>query len=158
MQYREAHPSDVPAIVVMRADWGGDAERQGGRMARYLAGEHHPRHALRPRVMFVACDGHSIAGYIAGHLTRRFGCDGELEWIHVAPAYRGTGVAAELLRRLVAWFGARGAARVCVDVTPDNAAARRFYARHGAHPLQPSWMVWDDIAAVPTIPPGRSPS
>src|SRR5204863_20299 len=84
----EASPSDVPAIVALRSDWGDDAPRRGDRMARYLAGEHHPREALRPRVMFVAHDRESITGYIAGHLTRRHGCDGELEWIFVAPAHR----------------------------------------------------------------------
>ena len=149
MQYREPEPSDFDAIARLRDDWADDAARLGERLARYVAGGHHPRGALAPRVMWVAGDGDGLAGYACGHLTRRHGCDGELEQLWVAAAHRGRGVADELLRRVAAWLVARGARRVCVDVTPENAVARRFYARHGARPLLPHWMVWDDIAIVP---------
>jgi len=104
-----------------------------------------------------------IVGLIAGHLTRRFGCDGELEWISVRPEYRGLGVASQLLCRLAEWFLAQdlgsmlgptlperglGARRICVDVEPTNRIARRFYARHGAVDLKPHWMVWEDIGKL----------
>jgi ribosomal protein S18 acetylase RimI-like enzyme len=124
---------------------GGSADE---RMARYLAGEHHPQQALLPRVSFVALKGDRMVGYIAGHLTRRYECDGELQWIYVAPEHRGSGVAAELLRRLAAWFAEQPAARVCVNVEPDNARARRFYTRHGAEELNKYWLVWENISVV----------
>jgi hypothetical protein len=38
-----------------------------------------------PRVSYVAFEQGLIVGFIAGHLTRRYGCDGELEWINVSP-------------------------------------------------------------------------
>jgi ribosomal protein S18 acetylase RimI-like enzyme len=117
-------------------------------MARYLAGEHHPQHALMPRVLYVALEGETPVGYIAGHLTRRYECDGELQWIYVLPERRGSGVALELLRLLAAWFVEHKASRICVDVTPTNTPARRFYARHGAVTLKPYWLVWDDIGVV----------
>ena len=115
-------------------------------MLRYLAGEHHPQQALLPRAMWMASDGRSPIGYVAGHLTRRFGCDGELQWIYVIPGNRRTQVASKLLRFLAEWFLERGARRICVDVGDDE--ARPFYKRHGAVELNRHWMVWNDIAVV----------
>ena len=117
-------------------------------MGRYLNREHHPQQALMPRVIYVAWEGDALVGYIAGHLTRRYGCDGELQWIYVIPEYRGSGVASELLRLLAAWFMEQDASRVCVDHDPANTVARRFYMRQGALPLNEYWLVWSDIKVV----------
>ena len=126
-------------------------------MTRYLAGQHHPVEALGPRVAYVAEEGDGMVGYIAGHLTRRFGCDGELQWIVVDPERRGRGTADALLRRLAGWFVAEGARRVCVDVLPSNRRARRFYARHGARPVDDRWMEWADIGVVLSSSPWSAP-
>jgi len=148
LHYREAETSDVPALAQIRAaDWGSEEYWQA-RITGYLNGELHPQKALAPRVMYVALEGDTIVGFIAGHLTRRYECDGELEWINVIPERRGTGTASELLRRLAAWFVAEKVRKVCVDVDPANPVARRFYARHGAQNLNPHWMIWNDIAEV----------
>jgi GNAT superfamily N-acetyltransferase len=117
-------------------------------MARYLDGEHHPRQALLPRVIWVASDGDSLVGYAAGHLTRRHQCDGELQWIYVLPERRRAGIASELLRRLAGWFVEQRAVRVCVNVDPTNATALRFYARHDVGTMNDHWRVWEDISAV----------
>lgn len=53
-----------------------------------------------------------VSGRDSGHLTRRHGCEGEVQYLYVAPAYRRTGVASRLLRQLAAWFDAEGAARI----------------------------------------------
>ncbi len=117
-------------------------------MARYLRREHHPQKALMSRVIYLAETAEGPVGYIGGHLTERYGCDGELQYLYVAPSHRRTGVASQLLRALVPWFRERGASRVCVDVEPENHGARSFYAYHGAVPLNPHWMVWDDIGLI----------
>ena len=101
----------------------------------------------------MALDGESRIAYIAGHLTRRFDCDGELQYLYVLPAYRGGAVAPALLRRLAGWFVELGARRVCVNVGNDRAG--RFYARHGARELEKHWMVWEDIEAVMAETPSR---
>ncbi len=88
--------------------------------------------------------------FIAGHLTRRFGCDGELEWLDVVAECRRTGVAGELWRALATWFAGRQARRICVDVDPQNAPARAFYRKHGAQDLNPHWLVWPDTSVVAT--------
>lgn len=143
VEYRRATPADVPRFVNLprRGEAGGDP-----RMLQYLMGLHHPRHALAPRAMWVAEAGSMPVGYVAGHLSRRFGCEGELQWIYVVPEHRGTAVASTLLRLLAAWFIEQGARRVCVDVGDD--AARPFYRRHGAEELGEHWMMWEDISAL----------
>jgi GNAT superfamily N-acetyltransferase len=147
VQYRQADPADIPAMARIRSeDEGGGASEE--RMARYLAGEHHPQQALMPRVIYVALAGDSLVGYIAGHLTRRYACDGELQWIYVIAEHRGRGVASELLRRLAAWFAEQNASRICVNVGEPNRIARRFYTRHGAEYLARHWLVWNDIHVV----------
>ncbi len=158
MRYRIARQSDVPAMARLRAAGQPSEEAWKLRIASYLAKEHHPRHALRPRVCYVALAGDALAGYIAGHLTRRYHCDGELQWINVVAEQRGTGVAAELLRRLAKWFVKQKARRVCVDVDPANAPARRFYTKYGAHTLNAHWLVWPDIKVAVSMQKSRRAS
>jgi GNAT superfamily N-acetyltransferase len=147
VSYREATLADVPEMVRCRV---GDPTigPADPRMALYLEGKHHPQHALAPRVMFVCLEKDSAVGYIGGHLTRRYGCDGELQYLYGIPQHRRNRIASELLALLAEWFSARGASRICVDVEPDNATARAFYARHGAVELSAYWMVWTDITAM----------
>lgn len=144
MRIREARLADVARLAEIRAGdtEAGPADR---RMERYLAGTHHPGDALAPRVMYVALEGEHIAGYIAGHLSTRFDCRGELQYLYVARDYRRRGAASALLMALTNWFIEQDARRVCVDVVPENAAARAFYRQHGAVELNRAWMVWEDI-------------
>jgi len=148
VHYRLSEKSDVPAMARVRAQEWETEEYWNTRIARYLDRELHPQHALLPRVSYSALQGDSLVGFIAGHLTRRFACDGELEWINVIPERRGTAVASELLRLLAAWFVAQNAFRICVDVDPANTTARGFYLRHGAEDLNPHWLFWNDIRVV----------
>lgn len=147
VRYRKAALGDVPALALLRhqGEAGGASE---DRMRRYLAGEHHPQQALLPRVMWMAEVAQSPVGYVAGHLTRRFGCDGELQWIYVVREHRAGHVAKELLCHLASWFVEHKAVQVCVDVGDER--ARRFYKRHGAEDLSKHWLVWNDISGVRT--------
>lgn len=148
MILREAQPADIPEIAELRAgDWG-TADYWKERISAYLNAELDPKDAFGARVAFICEDSNLIVGLIAGHLTRRFGCDGELQWISVRAEHRNRGIATQFLGRLADWFVAHGAKRVCVDVEPANAAARRFYARRGAKDLRPHWMFWEDIGAA----------
>ena len=146
--YRLVEKSDVPAMARIRAAEWETEDYWKNRIFGYLDHTLHPQHALIPRAIYVALHGDAVIGFIAGHLTRRYQCDGELEWINVIPEHRGRGVASELLRLLAVWFGEQKASRICVDVDPANTAARRFYSRHGAQSLNPHWMVWSDIKVV----------
>ena len=147
IRFREASVDDVAGLEAARKSdsEGGPADP---RMARYLRGEHHPQKALMPRVMYLAENTERAVGYIGGHLTERYGCDGELQYLYVVPSHRRAGVASELLRMLIVWFQEHRAARICVDVEPENQGARIFYTRHGAIPLNPHWMLWEDIGVT----------
>ena len=146
--YREASKSDVAEMARIRAASWGDEEYWMRRIQGYLQCEIHPQKALNPRVSFVAVEKNEVVGLIAGHLTQRHGCDGELEWIDVVASRRGSGIASRLLVLLAEWFIEQNALRICVDVQPSNTAARQFYRRHGAEELNPHWMVWKDIKTV----------
>jgi ribosomal protein S18 acetylase RimI-like enzyme len=148
IQYREAVQSDIPDLAQIRAAVSGTPEGWLMRISGYLNGEHHPQQALRPRILYIASKDDVVVGFIAGHLTRRFECNGELEWINTIPEYRRYGIASELLRLLAAWFVENKSIKVCVDVDPDNSAAQQFYKRHGAENLNKHWLVWNDIGIV----------
>lgn len=149
--YRQARPNDIPAMAEIRAaDWG-DAEYWRDRILQYLTYKQHPTEALHPRISFVAIEQERVVGLVAGHLTTRLGCEGELEWISVRSEYRRHGIASQLLCHLATWFTGQGAQRVCVDVQPSNHGARRFYERYGAKDLKPHWMVWEDIRTASVV-------
>lgn len=143
IQYRQAILDDVPALAKLRTQGWGEENYWIERITGYLKGEHHPQQALMPRIAFAATDVDMIVGFVAGHLTKRFDCDGELEWIDVEPAYRRMRIASSLVKILACWFIDQQAYKICVD--PGNPEARSFYSFLGAGSLNQHWMVWTDI-------------
>ena len=148
VHYREAKKSDIPAMARIRASEWGSEDYWITRITGYMNRELHPQKALMPRVFYVASENGSLIGLIAGHLTQRYNCDGELEWINVIPERRGDGIAWELLCLLAGWFAEQKASRICVDVDPENTIARHFYECYGAERLNEHWMVWNDIGTM----------
>jgi len=144
VSYRVATSRDAPAMTLAHG-----SEPVDERIAAYLDGQHHPQHALEPRIAFVAIGGGSVAGYAAAHLTTRHGCAGEVQYLFVTPAYRRRGIGSELLRRLAGWLAAQGAHRVCVPLANDSAPeAKPFLEDAGAGPIgQRFWYGWDDIGS-----------
>ena len=117
-------------------------------MTAYFEGRHNPQQALPARIGYVATADNEVIGYTAGHRTRRYSCDGEVQYLFVAPAYRRQGVASGLLRSLARWFDAEGVAKVCVDVNVTSPGAEAFYASQGASRLNDYWYVWEDFAVI----------
>jgi ribosomal protein S18 acetylase RimI-like enzyme len=142
---RRADSRDIPAMAKIRAEAWETQDYWESRVEAYLAGRIAAQHALPGHAVFVAEANGVVVGLVAGHRTTRHECQGELEWINVARAQQGRGIAGNLLAAMAAWFVEQEALRVCVNVAPDNGAARAFYARHGAADLKPFWMVWKDI-------------
>jgi GNAT superfamily N-acetyltransferase len=147
IDYREASSADVPAMARCRDD-DREVGPADGRMAAYLDGQHHPGQALAPRTAFVAIDGDSVVGYIAGHATTRHGFDGEVQYLYVAPRYRRNRVATTLLQSLARWFQEREIRRVCVNANIESPAAVPFYLALGAASLNKYWYFWDDIGVL----------
>ena len=144
--YREATEQDIPRIAELRAAYSGTAGYWTERIGDYHKGVLYPQKARRPRIMFVACDGDQIVAFIAGHLSTRYECQGELQWIDTIETHRRRGIASLLLQLLGKWFIENAAHKVCVD--PGNADARRFYQANGAQNLNEHWMFWPDIRAI----------
>ncbi len=148
IQYRKIVSTDIPALAAIRSANWGDLDYWQHRISGYINGELHPQQALMQRDIFVATDGDKIVGFIAGHLTKRLGCEGELEWLDVAEDYRRMGIASELLKLLADWFVQQNCFRICVDVDPKNMKAQNFYRKHGAENLNEHWLFWKDISVV----------
>ena len=149
--YRVASLDDVDQLAGIRAvEWGTVTYWQG-RIRGYMTGL-GPQKALAERTVVVATQADIIVGFAAAHLTRRLGCNGELQWINVERRSRGLGIAARLLELVAAWFVEHQSTRVCVD--PDD-ASRDFYVRHGAEPLNNHWLVWPDIGTLARKAPER---
>jgi GNAT superfamily N-acetyltransferase len=104
----------------IRASEWGEVEYWQTRIGGYLAGSLNPQQALALRHCLVAIADDQVIGFAAGHLTRRYGCAGEIQWINVAREWRGRKVASELVSALAKRFVAHGALRVCVDVEPQT--------------------------------------
>lgn len=145
IQYREADKFDIPAIAQIRARNWETEEYWNARISGYMDCQLHPQQALMPRIIYIASQADAIVGFIAGHLTKRYDCDGELEWIDVIQECRRSGIASELLQLLAAWFIEHKAVQICVDVDPANITAKHFYKKHGAKNLNRHWLVWEDI-------------
>lgn len=145
---RSAVDSDLSALAKLRAEEWGDESFWLERIARYRSGEHFPQQALRERELLVALENGTVLGLVAGHQTRRFGCDGELQWINVAKHRQGEGIGGKLLARMGAWFVEHDADRICVNVAAENTSARRLYASSGAKPFKESWMIWESARSM----------
>ena len=144
--YHQAIESDIPAIARIRAAYSASEAYWAERISHYHKGILNPQKALPPRIIFVAEYKGKIIAFIAGHLSTRLDCEGELQWIDTLEKHRGKGIATALVRILAKWFVEQGAHRICVD--PGNPLARKFYERNGAVSLDEHWMYWGDISSM----------
>ena len=146
--FREANADDAPAMIQCRNS-DPHAEPADPRIVGYLRGQHHPQQAMPSRNGFVAIDKGAVVGYIAGHLTTRHGCAGELQYLFVSSSYRRRGIGTELILHLARWFHFNSASDVCVALAADSPKeARPFFESLGAIPLKKDWYHWKDIGSV----------
>lgn len=144
--FREYVNTDLPAVAKLRSGSEDQVAHWQERISNYLAGIHNPQNALPQRVIAVAESDGVVVGFIAGQLTTRFSCQGELQWLDVSPKFRRRKIASQLIKVLAEWFIENGAFRICVD--PGTEIARRFYAANGATQLNNHWMFWSDIRDI----------
>ena len=76
---RKATSADVAAMAACQS--ADPANAANPRMAAYFERQHHPQRALFPRVGYVAVANGEVIGYIAGHLTTRHDCEGEIQYL-----------------------------------------------------------------------------
>lgn len=128
--WRDAHLGRVPSSLL--------AHRQ--------LGDLRVRVPVRLDTTSVASVGSRVAGFVVTHLD-------EIEQLYLHAAFRGTGIAAELLAHgegvIVAGFD-----RAWLAVVDGNARARRFYERHGWIDTgmfdNPAWMPDGTTIPVPS--------
>ncbi|HLX93109.1 MAG TPA: GNAT family N-acetyltransferase [Puia sp.] len=136
-------------MALLRSQRWGTVCYWENRIISYMRGELNPQLALPQRIAYIATGEGKVVGLIAGHLTSRFGCQAELEWIDVDLDWRGKGISTQLLHYLAAWFVEHSALHVCVNCASDNLPAQHFYRRNGAVTLSEHWLVWKDISSLP---------
>ena len=136
--YRHAFIQDVAFLAKIRGDYSGNEMAWKSRISGYMEGTYHPQKALSQRMIYVASANGNIVGFVAGHLTCRFNCEGELQWIDVVAEHRRQGVATELVKLLAGWLVEQKSYKICVD--PGNQSDRDFYQKIGAEILNDHWM------------------
>ena len=83
------------------------------------------------RLLLVAVEDGEVAGFSQSTLAGKEDSVGAIQWLHVAPARRGHGVGAALLRETEAALLDRGATLLEGRVLVANEAGNEFYGRHG---------------------------
>lgn len=142
------HRSDDPAhgggVEIRAVGWdhpGGAALREAQRLeirGRFYPELENSEPGPAPSggdmlVFYVAFDDGRAVG--CGGLRGIDGTHGELKRMYLDPAYRGTGVARELLRFLEADARDRGWERLVLETGDRMQAAQRFYTREGFTPI-----------------------
>ena len=106
-----------------------------------------PQQALPARTAFVAVGGGDLVGFVAGHKTRRFGCEGELQGINGVKEKCSLGVADRLMTEIGAWFATQGH-----DAFEKRRSFERdstqTYTRCGAQILNEHWMAREDARVM----------
>jgi ribosomal protein S18 acetylase RimI-like enzyme len=148
IEYRESTSEDILFLAEIRARNSATEEYWYDRISGYLKFTVNPQMAFKPRIIYVAHDDNVIVGFIAGHLSHRFECDGELQWIDVVQEYRKVGIASELVKKLARWFIDQNSLKICVD--PGNDIAINFYKKNGAGFLNEHWLFWKNISMIST--------
>ena len=145
---------DVEAIVDVTLQSFADAfnkpfymEREAAvyRWKAYIRKEHYPRDAKVPRIVYVSIINGEIVGFVAGHLTERFGLAGELQSIYILPEHQRRGLGTQLVVALAKWFKKWDAKEVCVD---HKNSSEDFYIKLGARFKDHGWLVWDNFLDV----------
>ena len=154
MSLRPATSADLPALLPLVAAYHaheGITPRPQPALARTLCGLlDHPD---RGRIWLIL-DGSRVAGYLAiafGYSIELGGREAAIDEIFVSPPHRGKGLGAAALADLVTWAGGEGLVALHLDVAPDNAGARRLYARQGFR----SFMGYDLMSLM--LPSGIAP-
>ncbi len=134
MEVVPATDADVPALCALlgvlfaqEAEFHPDSERQAVGLRAILG---------RPEVgqVLVLRDGPAVVGMVSLLFLPSTALGGRvalLEDMVIRPDVRGGGAGSRLLREAVAFARSAGCLRITLLTDADNAAAQRFYARHG---------------------------
>ncbi|MBE5779870.1 MAG: GNAT family N-acetyltransferase [Clostridiales bacterium] len=131
MDIRKAEMNELNAAVELAMHLWPDGERQE-RLDELKVLVTGPE-----SVIFLAWDGEIPAAYAQCQLRHDYveGCDsspvGYLEGVYVEPAYRGSGLAAQMLEKCQQWSRERGCTEFASDCELENGASLRFHMKNG---------------------------
>lgn len=124
VEYRTLGPDDLPLLERARAGLFDNAidERQAG---AFLA---DPRHEM---IVAVDAESGALVGFVSanGYLHPDKPPQAWINELSTLEAYRGRGIGAELVRRMLGLLAERGYGQVWLATEHDNAAARAVYRR-----------------------------
>jgi GNAT superfamily N-acetyltransferase len=142
--YIASKTASLPELI---EDYDRDIPFLTNRWRAYIQEGSRAQMATGDGFVFLAEREGQPVGYIAYHHTRRHGTQAELQSIYVRKEAQGAGVGAQLLHLIAARLIAEGTATMCVGFDPRN-PYRRFYLKHGAVEINPSWAVWSDVSVI----------
>jgi ribosomal protein S18 acetylase RimI-like enzyme len=126
-----------------------DNERRLQRWQNYISGGSSPQKAKVERVVFKALIDEKMVGYIAGHLTERYGKEAEIQSFYILIEHQRMGIGSKLLAQFLDWLAAYGVGSLCVGIDGAN-PYQQFYLKYGGAHLNPHWIFWDDLAVLRT--------
>ncbi len=138
VQLRPAASGDVAALLALEAAFPGDRLRRAS-LAQFVASDSVD--------VWVA----EVAGAVVGDaivVYRRGFHAARLLSLVVAPAHRGQGVGAALLRHAERAAARRGCVAMRLEVRADNRAARRLYQTHGYQTMGTTAGYYEDGSAA----------
>jgi [ribosomal protein S18]-alanine N-acetyltransferase len=148
IEIRRACVDDLPAILRIETK---SFDRDAWDRELFLDYLNRPARS----VFLVAAINRKVVGYaLAFHSETR----AEIHSIAVAPAQRGQGVAAALLRRIIALLRRRGFETVSLNVRLENEAAIRLYRKLGFQRVRRVNGYYEDGAPAWRMRRSRSPS
>jgi len=139
---REITPDDAPAAAGLAGELGYPATAAALKeRIEFLDG--HPDH-----VVFVACDGGKVIGWIDVCIALHLASDprAEIGGLVVSAAVRSQGIGAQLVARAEQWAVARGLTAMLVRSRHTREAAHRFYLREGYAVTKTSTVFTKDLA------------
>ena len=140
---RSAYPQDASAVAALAAeafrDYGGHYHADS-RLPRSLCDGVYVSWAERSCAVAGVADAVLLAedaGQLLGFVTLRLNSpqEGEVPLYGVHPAAQGRGIGRSLIAGALAWFKARGAARMVISTQITNMASQHVWIRCGFAPL-----------------------
>lgn len=118
-----------------------DFPRRLNRWKTYFRGE-SPGGSKPERIIYKALKNNEIIGYIACHLTSRYGMEAEIQSFYILKEHQRQGIGFQLLKKILEWLETQNAKSVCVGIAPEN-PYRAFYLKYGGKHLNPHWIFWE---------------
>ncbi len=131
---RAALLDDVPAILVIEQASPAAAHWTAEQYADRIQGDQQGQTpSAREACVLVAESQGNVCGFLCASIlcTKIVAGEWEIENVVVAEKFRRQGIAAELMRSLIARWEKFAGAALRLEVRESNAAARALYTKHG---------------------------